>query len=243
MAKFCTKCGRPLEEGEVCNCNTNTVVTPVNTNNNTNNTDYKQYVDKFLDVVKNIFTKPIDTIKKYTSSENSTFGILAILVNCIVMGIFTYLVAKELTGSLSVLGLGSLSSLSGYGKIELPFFDTFIRGFLYQGAYLLCLAGMTYLLANKLFKSNFDFKKALSLFGTVSVYNTITVLVILICMYISLKLMLIVLLITSLFYTVYLYHGTKEVCGVEDNKVAFVYVPSISVAIFVVVYLLPKIFS
>lgn len=241
MAKFCTKCGRPLEEGEVCNCNTNTVVTPVNTNNNTNNTDYKEYVDKFLDVVKNIFTKPIDTIKKYTTSQNNVFGIIAILVNCIVMGIFGYLLAKKLLDSLGIFG--DLLGLGSFGNIEIPFFDTFIKGFGYQLVNFACLAGMIYLLANKLFKSNMDFKKSLSLVGTVSIYNTVVSLIAIICMYISIKLMLIVLLISSLFYVVYLYHGVRETAGVDDNKVAFVYVPAVVVAEFVVLYLLPKIFN
>ena len=51
MAKFCTKCGKKLEEGKTCDCEKTTVV-----NNN--------MVNDYMEVLKGMFTKPLDTMKK-----------------------------------------------------------------------------------------------------------------------------------------------------------------------------------
>ena len=52
MAKFCIHCGRKLEDGEVCTCQ---IEKQVNTHN---------IGADILDVIKGMFVKPVDTIKK-----------------------------------------------------------------------------------------------------------------------------------------------------------------------------------
>ena len=72
MAKFCTKCGKKLEDGQVCDC-TKTVsqsASQANTGSqSTGNIDFNRGLNDYLDIIKGIFTKPADTIKKYAQSN------------------------------------------------------------------------------------------------------------------------------------------------------------------------------
>ena len=63
MAKFCTKCGKKLEEGKVCDCEKTTsesVKTAVANNN---------MVNDYIEVLKGMFTKPLDTMKDYAKKS------------------------------------------------------------------------------------------------------------------------------------------------------------------------------
>ena len=60
MAKFCTKCGKELEEGKNCDCSNST------TNTNTASAiDFKECGNDCLNLVKGIFVKPVETIKDF----------------------------------------------------------------------------------------------------------------------------------------------------------------------------------
>ena len=100
---------------------------------------------------------------------------------------------------------------------------------------------MIYVMATVVFKDKMDIKKAFSLVGVCSVFTTVTTLISIILIYLSIKAMLIVLLIAGIFYLTYLYQGISDTTEVDKNKLAYVFIPAISVATFVVVYVLPKI--
>ena len=100
---------------------------------------------------------------------------------------------------------------------------------------------MIYVMAGVIFKDKIDMKKVFSLVGVCSVFTTVTTVVSIILNYISIKLMMVVLLISGIFYLTHLYQGVQETTEVDKNKLAYVFVPAISVATFVVVYVLPKI--
>ena len=60
MAKFCTKCGKKLEEGQVCSCEAKATKA---TSSNNGGFDVKECANSYLDMLKGIFTKPVETIK------------------------------------------------------------------------------------------------------------------------------------------------------------------------------------
>ena len=80
MAKFCTKCGKPLEDGKACSCvEKEKKEKAVNTK-----IDIKEYSNLFLEVTKGIIKEPVDTIKKHSKTENLLFGSFSSILKIVV---------------------------------------------------------------------------------------------------------------------------------------------------------------
>ncbi len=240
MAKFCTKCGKELIEGKTCDCEKAISTEKTSTQSGF---DFNECLNSYIDIIKGIFKCPIDTIKKYATSSNFLLGIIALALNSIVSGIFLYCLCKEALGSLGSI-MGTLSG--GYGSlmagnIDIPFMRIFLLGIGFMIAGFIVTALMIYLIAGVILKENIDIKKSIALVGTCSVFTTITTAVAIILTYMSIKFMMIVLLLAGIFYLTYLAQGISNTTKIDKNKLAYVFVPSIAVATFVVVYILPKI--
>lgn len=249
MAKFCTKCGKKLEDGEVCSCSKTTAKKETKTEKKekvetatvvtASSSPANDYVNNYMEVAKGIFTHPIDTMKKFGQSEHFTLGLIMIAINCLVTVLFVYLGFKELMSNMS--SFGSIFSLGyGYGDVEVPM-EVLVKIFVMMAGGFATTAAMLYVIAGPVLKTNADIKQSFALVGVCSVLTTITTIVALICMYISAKLMLVVLLVCGVLYLSHLYHGFLNSTEVEENKIGYTYVVSVAVATFVVVYLLPKI--
>lgn len=242
MAKFCTKCGKELQEGVPCSCEAQS--SPVgNTVSQTNGTvDMNWYVNSFIEIVKGIFTKPIDTIKNFAKEEYFILGMIALFINSLVTGLMGYLFLKESSQSFtSIMGLSGLSGF-GMGSIEIPFMKVFLIVTLFMVVGFLVSALMIYVMSALLFKANTSMKKCIALVGTCSVLTLITTIVAIICIYISVKLFIIVLLLAGILYLCHLYHGIQVVSDIDENKQGYTFLVSVSVATFIVVYILPKLF-
>ena len=92
MAKFCTKCGKKLEEGKKCSCSKVEVVKEETV---TIGTNANEIVNSLIDIVKGIFVKPIDTIKKYSDDANMVLGFILIAITSLITGIMGYLFTKS----------------------------------------------------------------------------------------------------------------------------------------------------
>lgn len=206
----------------------------------TSNFDFNACINSYIELIKGIFTKPIDTIKKYATTNNFTLGMIATVLNCIVSGIFLYCLCSEAMGMFSSL-MGGYDSLLYGTTVEIPFFKTFLYGIVFMAVGFTVTALMIYVIAGTILKDKVELKSVFSLVGVCSVFTTITTVVAIILAYISIKFMFIVLLVAGIFYLTYLYQGIVEITKVNKNKLAYVFVSAISVATFVVVYILPKI--
>lgn len=230
MEKFCSNCGSPLKEGKNCNCQKN------KKENITKNKDtLKSYYDLFIEIVKGIFSKPIDTIKKYSTSKNYLFSLCAILINSIFSGILAYCFVKE--GITSFIGLGALH----LGYIEISFLETVLQTTLFMTIFFISTASIIYILTSSLFKSKIEFKEVISLVGVCSIFTLVTSIAIIVFTFISIKLALMAFLIADTFYLAYLYQGISEISTLNKNNIAYVFVPAILIANFIVIYILPKI--
>ena len=243
MAKFCTKCGKKLEEGQVCDCSKTVTTSETVATTASHGFDFNECVNSYIEIIKGIFVKPVDTLKKFATSDNFILGLIALVLNCIISGVFLYCFASEATGLLtSLMGMNSYGSLLTMSTaVEVPFMKTFFYGFLFMAVGFAVTALMIYLIAGAILKDKIDIKKAFSLVGVCSVFTTITTVVAIILNYISMNFMFVVLLIAGVFYLTHLYQGIHETTSVDKNKLAYVFVPAVSVATFVVVYILPKI--
>lgn len=239
MAKFCTKCGKKLVEGETCDCQKELkkhqekeIVVATTTNNS-----FNEYFNNYITVVKGIFTHPIQTIRQFATSENFVLGLIMIAINCLAMILFLVLAIPEIGSNLDgMLGFGYGMASS---ELEIPF-ETLVKVFIMLAGGSATTAVMLYIMAGPVFKTKADIKQTFSLVGVCSVFSTITTLAATICAFISVKVMAIVLLLASLLYQLHLYHGFVVTTETNEEKIGYSFATAIAVSTFVVVYILPK---
>lgn len=235
MTKFCTKCGKKLEDGQVCDCNTKI--------ENTSSTfDIKECATDYLEIIKGIFIHPATTIKKYSQENKCILGIIALIINCLVSGfLFYFLCDKALNGIMSLF-MGGYSSLLS-SSYSIPFFRCFLMGLLFMVFWFLVCAFVILLFANPIFKSKINIKNVFALLGSCSVFTTLTSIFAIICSFISVPFTIAVLFISAGFYLTYLYQGLSDITNLNKNKLVYVFMPAITAATFVMVYIVPKFFK
>ena len=240
MAKFCTKCGKKLEEGEVCNCSANTV--KASTTASSGNVDINQGFNDYVNIIKGIFTHPSDTIKEYAKGDKFLLGIIAIVINCLISGVFFYFFIDKAFGSAMGMfgGYGSLMSSAG---MSLTFGRIFFMGLLFMVFWFAVCALVLFVIANPILKDKMDIKTSFALVGVCSIFTTLTTVVALIFTFVSVKFALIILLLGAIFYLTHLYQGLSDITSINKNKLVYTFVPAVALATFVMVELVPKFFS
>lgn len=251
MAKFCTKCGKKLEEGKTCDCQkkkktvkeeeTNDVakevgeaveVTAMAVANN-------DYVKKIVEIVKTIFKTPVNTLKKNTKDNNFIVGVIVIALNSIITGLFLYLLLKEGTE-----GFGSFSLLYAFGTfgIEIPFVKVVLYIAVYVLAGFFSTAVAIYAIQSWIFKAKTSFKKIISLMGTCAVISTIGTLIAILGIYLIPQYIMLILILGGLFYFTYLFQGIKFTSDQDENTYGYTFVSALVFMGFILFYLIPKIF-
>lgn len=226
MAKFCTNCGKELKDGK-CDC-VKVEKTSVISN----------FINEYIDVLKAIFLKPIDTIKENSKETSFLFGLISLGIVSLLSGLFTYFVLSE---GLSKISAGFMFGMRSMYKVS--FIKTFLSGLIISCAWYSVLAFMIYLIASKLFKDKLTIKEAFAFLGVLSVFLAPVVLLSIVLIFVSIKLMTIVLLAASMFYMVYFVQGLMEITKIDKNRIACLYVPAILLTVFIVYYILPKLLS
>ena len=233
MAKFCTKCGKELVDGKECSCQKNAKVEV---------TGGSSIVNDLINLVKGMFTAPVDTMKSFINESNFNNALIALGASAVAAAIMICVLCKEMIGA--ILGLMDIPSsylgLMG-ANIEIPYAKIAIISIVVVCATYAAIAGIAYLISAKLFKSETSYKAMLTWLGANAGLMTVVYLVTAICIFISFKLALIVYAVGSLLNTCYMYKGLKFACDTDENKLAYVYVPSVLIAAFVVGFLASKI--
>ena len=237
MAKFCTKCGKELVDGKECSCQKNTKVETT--------TSGSSIVNDLLNLVKGMFTAPVDTMKSFINESNFNNALISLGASAIAAAIMICVLCKEMVGLFFDVAFGSvgLSGLSGFGasSIEIPYMKIAMITIVTVCATYALIAGIAYLISAKLFKNNTSYKAMLTWLGANAGLTVVVYLVTAICIFINYTLALIVFAIGSLLNTCYMYKGLKYACDTDENKLAYVYVPSVLIAAFIIGYLVPKI--
>lgn len=78
MAKFCSKCGKELVDGQRCDCQPS----------NASSVDFKECGKDCLNLLKGIFTKPVETIKNFVADNKLISAIIMIVVAALSSGLF-----------------------------------------------------------------------------------------------------------------------------------------------------------
>lgn len=148
MAKFCTKCGKPLVEGQTCNCgneerpevetmnfgqpsaNDFQQANQMNQNMGTgvqpqmqpaaNNGNAKNLFNDCLNIVKNFFKKPVSTIEENANDNKMVHAIIMVVLNALAAGLFVILLVKELEEAIVglMLSMSGLGSYGAYGSMD-----------------------------------------------------------------------------------------------------------------------------
>ncbi len=234
MAKFCTKCGKPLEDGKKCDCEKETKNEEQSVENN--------LVDGSLDIFKNIFVNPLKTVKKYVHTENLTLSLILSLINVIVFGLFFYFLLNSFVkGAVSsIIGI-SLSS-----STNIDFMKTFFAGIVGMALGLLLIAAITTLFASVIFKGKGSFKDYLTLTGVITPISTGALIVAIICSFISYKLALAVAFIGAIIYFVTFVQSMIDIYKVNKERISYIVAITIAstyiIAIFATYKLLEAIY-
>lgn len=239
MAKYCTKCGKKLEENEVCDCIKKKKKKEEEVETREKTTQENVWIDKYLDITRGIFEKPADTIKKYAKKENVVLSWIILGINSFLTVLFLYLLVKE-TIPVPTFPFEPNDLISSGYSMEigslLKIFITLMLG--YVG-----MAGALYFIGKVLWKKEVDFNQIVSVMAIPSASTIIATLVATILIYLSIKLMGIVLLISIIFYLSNVYHGFVYTTQIEENKVAYSYTGALVFTLFLLTVIIPKLLS
>lgn len=240
MAKFCTLCGKELKDGKECDCKKTTSTVA---NNN------QSVVNEILNLIKGMFTSPVDTMKSFINENNFNNALISIGVSAIAAAICVCLLLKELFPALlgvmgmasgtSSLGLYSMGSLMD--QIEIPYVKIALITIVVVIATEALIAAIAYLMSAKLFKSETSYKKMLTWLGANAGLLTVLYLITGICALIDFRLALLVYVMGSMLNTYYMYKGLNYACDTDENKLGYVLMPAVLITTLVIGYLLPKI--
>lgn len=176
--RFCTKCGRELKPGEVCDCDAvheevRTVSSPAAS---AQSDPMLSFFKGFLDKFKNIIKKPATTLEEEAGNANVTSAIILFVIGALSCGLLAMAAFKSLMVYLTVfashigqamMGTDEFTKFSDvmetFDEASLPYGTQFLWGVLGFVFVAVIIMVVTYCFA-KYKRSNIDFKKILTLF-------------------------------------------------------------------------------
>ena len=238
MAKFCTKCGKQLEEGMVCDCQTNVAVQPTVVASTTK-IDVKESLMDCVNVFKKVFTKPVEAIKEFVTENKYIAGVIMILVAAITNGLYKIATLKNMySSSADSFNVGDFSNLlggllSGESPSLVPdYLKEFFTSFGTNLVEYALIFALGYVIITKLFKGTATWKQMLNAVAIsvafILVGNVInSVLVFIDGSFIG-NIRSYVSSFAYILSILMLYSAVKEVSGVDKNKM-FIGIASMSV--------------
>lgn len=156
--RFCTKCGKELKEGEVCNCeSTNT------TNAVTINSDAILNTAKnTLGTITNVYKKPDTTITEEINKKESTISIIILVSLAISFALYLMAVVSNTFETLSNASYGLTTIVTN----DISYFKVFIYGVLIYAIMAVIPMFAAFIIAKITKNNNFTFKRAFKLYTT-----------------------------------------------------------------------------
>lgn len=253
MAKFCTKCGKQLEEGEVCSCsaqqsaaidNANAVQNNVNaqpvvngqavqqTASNVSIEQTKNFLVELWNLILNIFRAPVTAAAQHVRTNDILSSIILFVIQGIVTGIA---VNTFIARSISEITNG----LDGIVKknIDLEEFNTVIVVLLISVALSFAYAAVL-MLASIIFKGGLNFMQCVRIMGARSVFVTTGTVVAIIIALLSASVGLFAsLAVIPVIGIVYVAAVFRKVATIDDNKLVYLNIVYILFA-FIVYYII-----
>lgn len=230
MAKFCTKCGSPLENGKCPKCSgKETTVAKTET---IEAIDIKQSFMDCLNILKKVFIKPVETVKEFVSDNKFVTGIIMIVITAIFAGLYNIATIRSTVGSNSF--------------VEPDYLKEFMTTFAYSAVEYAIMAGVGYLVVTQLFKGKISIKEMFSLIGiafsTVLVSYALCSIIVFVDGEVIKYIIKYITLFGGIFSYLLIYEGIKQK-GEIDNEKIFLSVASICIFAVMVIDILHKIFD
>lgn len=248
MAKFCTKCGSEMVDGKCPKCKEVKEEVVVAT---TGTVDVKQSFMDCLEVLKGIFTKPFEVIKKFVVDNKFVTGIILVVMAAISSGIYKMAELKN-PGAMTSSGkidINDFTSLLGSGLSgnEPEYLKEFMTTFVTSLAEYALIAVIGYLVVSKLFKGSASIKEMISAVGVSLVLVIVANLLNSILSFVDAEVVqrYIIGYITSfasIIKTLVLAGGVYQAAKIDKNKL-FVSVASIMIFSTVVIDICNKLFN
>ena len=267
MAKFCTKCGKPLVEGTTCNCG-NTEQQPVVETLNFEQPSMKEFqqasnmnqtmmnqpqggmaqpskakniLNDCLAVIKGFFKKPVTTIEANADDSKFTNALALAGVFAASVMAFVLVVLGDIYSTLEkTMTMGGLVEAP---ELEVPYIKVGLITFITVAGALALMALLAWLILAKLFKVNTTYKKVFGIYAVSSIISAAAALVATVCTFIDYRIAFIVLALGFALNTHYVSVTIKAAGQADENKLGYVVVIAQYVAIIVVAFLLYKIFG
>lgn len=267
MAKFCTKCGKPLVEGTTCNCGNSEQQPVVETLNfeqpsmkdfqqtsNMNQTmmnqaqggmaqpsKAKNILNDCIAVIKGFFKKPVTTIEANADDSKFTNALALAGVFAVSVMAFVLVVLGDIYSTLEkTMTMGGLVEAP---ELEVPYIKVGLITFITVAGTLALMALLAWLILAKLFKVNTTYKKVFGIYAVSSIISAAAALVATVCTFIDYRVAFIVLGLGIALNTHYVSVTMRAVGQTDENKLGYVVVVAQYVALFVVAFLLYKIFG
>ena len=157
MAKFCSKCGKPLEDGKPCSCE-GAVKT-----SSASQKGFGEMLKEYWELVKRVFKEPVTIVEENNTEDKFGVALVSMCASGVAMGLFTCLLTKAMLGGFSSLG------------VDIPYLKIFILGFVIMAGVLAIMSVVGYFSFATLFKANTSIKKMFVLVGITSIIDTVAI--------------------------------------------------------------------
>lgn len=229
MAKYCTNCGKKLEDGEVCTCKKELSF------------ELKESLEQVVELGKGLFLKPVDAIKKYVEHDNIILSIIIIVLGGIVAGLFALTFVKEVIGIALGMIFGSASSIFGSSmNMNISYVPVFFITMFSVIVIYFLQAAITYVIGNKCFKIEFDYKKMVHFFAALSIFTTLALLLSIVGIYLSIYIVYGLFLTASIMTTVVFALSLKKIWKAKEEQVMYTVVITVLTVTLLVLLILPR---
>lgn len=242
MAKFCTKCGKPLEEGEICSCLGQQQAQAINQNQNqvvnqqqAGPNKVTSYLNRLWKVTLQIIKTPADMLKEYVKASDIELAFGYIGVQAIAIALFLLTLFSQVNSQLKSLfgGLGYFGGLLGVDAIKFPLGKIFILTIIFSVVLSFAFAAVLFFVTKVIFKGETDFKKMICVAGAKSLAAVPFTVVAFICIFISISIAIFILCLGTILGYFYVASALKGASEIDENK--SVYTLFISFALMVIV--------
>lgn len=232
MAKFCTKCGKPLQDGKPCSCTVKKekeIAVKMQVDEDEEEIDESKVgsmLDDFMVVIKGMFKKPVNTIEKNLNVKNYNLALVSIVINLVLFGLLGHVFIdnclKNVGFSLNnVEGLisGIDENITSMNNLNIG-----LKCGIGMGVVSLCMIGILYLMHNEVYKKKINVKKIMVLVGITEVFLSVGYLLSMVVSFISLFLALVVFIAFTIIFFVYLYQGYLLLAKTKKSQSIYSYI-------------------
>ena len=244
MAKFCNKCGTPLVDGKCPNCESEVKEEKIKDSEDKKSVSTEENIlTEYFEILKGMFTKPVQTIKKYATEKNLALGIGSIVICSILFGVLIHVLLSNIFSSvgldLSVISsmIEMLNTQLATTGISLPVIgSTGVKMAIMFALASVIMAGLIYLMHVVIFKKKLDFKKIITMIGVIEVSFSAFLLVATIASFIHYVLGIIITIFAIGFFLVQFHQGILAIA--LTNRTQTIYTIALCVGIAIIAFIL-----